>query len=66
MEDSSFVSSGVESNYKSLPILNIIVSSRVYTQEDRKAIYNSIKEQVGNCYLPILVPENVNLEIIKE
>lgn len=66
MENSSFVSSGIERKCKPLSILKITVPSRAYTQEDRKAIYNSIKEQVGDCYLPILVPENVKLEIISE
>lgn len=66
MENSSFVSSGIERKCKPLSILKIAVPSGTYTQEDQKAIYNSIKEQVGNCYLPIVVPENIKLEIISE
>ena len=66
MENSSFVFSGVERKCKPLAILKITVPSGTYKQEDQKAIYNSIKEQVGNCYLPIVVPENIKLEIISE
>ena len=66
MENSSFVFSGTEKKCKPLAILKITVPSRTYTQVDTKAIYNSIKEQVGNCYLPIVVPENIKLEIISE
>ena len=66
MGNSSFIFAGDERNHKPLSILKITVPSRAYTQKDQKAIYNFIKEQVGDCYLPILVPENVKLEIISE
>lgn len=65
MGDSLFTFTG-EKDYEPFAILKVTVPIEAYTHEERKAIYESVKEQVGTYYLPILVPENVKLEIISE
>ena len=48
------------------PILKVSTPKGVYTEKERKGLYESIKTQVGNHYLPVLVPEDIKLEIIDE
>jgi hypothetical protein len=48
------------------PILKISTPKGVYDQKERKGIYESVKEQVGHHYLPVMVNEDVKLEIIDE
>lgn len=46
------------------PILKISTPKGVYSDKDRKALHENIKTQVGNHYLPVIVPEDICLEII--
>jgi hypothetical protein len=48
------------------PILKISTPKGVYDQKERKGIYESVKEQVGQHYLPVMVNEDIKLEIIDE
>ena len=48
------------------PILKISTPKGVYDQKERKVIYESVKEQVGQPYLPVLVNEDIKFEIIDE
>ena len=48
------------------PILKISTPKGVYDQKERKVIYESVKEQVGQHYLPVMVNEDIKLEIIDE
>ena len=48
------------------PILKISTPKGIYDQKERKVIYESVKEQVGQHYLPVMVNEDIKLEIIDE
>lgn len=48
------------------PILKISTTKGTYDQKERKSIYESVKEQVGQYYLPVMVNEDIKLEIIDE
>ena len=48
------------------PILKISTPKGAYTEKERKSLYENIKTQVDNHYLPVLVPEDIKLEIIDE
>ena len=48
----------------SCQILKVSVPKGVYSDKEMKKLYNDIKGQVGNCYLPVIVPDDVNLETI--
>jgi hypothetical protein len=45
-------------------VLKITVPKGAYSDKELQKLYNDIKDQVGNYYLPIIVPDGVNLEII--
>lgn len=53
-------------NYEPLAILKITTPKGVYSSKEETEIYTSIQKQVGKYYLPIIVPEDVRLEIITE
>ena len=46
------------------PILKISTPKGVYDQKERKVLYESVKEQVGQHYLPVMINEDIKLEII--
>lgn len=66
MGESLFTLCGDEREYEPLSILKITTPKGVYDQKERDAIYESIKAQAGKYYLPIIVPEDVKLEIVSE
>ncbi len=66
MGESLFTLCGAERDYEPLSILKIIMPKGVYDQKEREAIYESVKAQAGKYYLPIIVPEDVKLEIVSE
>ena len=66
MTNSLFTITGSEREYEPLSILKITTPKGVYNVKERDAIYKSVKEQAGEYYLPIIVPEDVKLEIISE
>jgi len=37
---------------------------KAYTKKEMKELYDSIQEQVGYEFLPVIVPEGVSLEIV--
>lgn len=45
-------------------ILKVTTPKGVYSEEETRKIYKIIKEQVGDEYLTVVVPEGVTLEII--
>lgn len=49
---------------ESCPILKITVPKGAYSDKEIKKLYDNIKDQVGNRYLPVIVPEDVSLEVI--
>ena len=57
---------GTERDYEPLSILRVSVPKQVYTAKEKEDLYESVKKQVGKNYLPVLVPEDVKLEIISE
>ena len=66
MVNSLFTLTGTEEDYEPLRILKITTPKGVYTVKERKENYDSVKEQAGKYYLPIMVPEDVKLEIVGE
>ena len=66
MGESLFTLCGAEREYEPLSILKITTPKGVYDQKERDAIYESVKAQAGKHYLPIIVPEDVKLEIVSE
>ena len=46
------------------PILKISTPVGVYKTKEYKDLYEAITAQVGEHYLPVLVPKDVELEII--
>ncbi|MBQ6998254.1 MAG: hypothetical protein IJN62_00500 [Clostridia bacterium] len=66
MGDSLFTFCGTKRDFEPLSILKITTPKGVYDQKERNAIYESVKEQAGKYYLPIMAPEDVKLEIINE
>ena len=48
------------------PILKISTPKGVYDRKEQNDIYDSVKKQAGQHYLPIIVPEDIKLEIIDE
>jgi len=55
-----------ERDCKPLSILKIGVPKEVYSAKEKEYIYESVKKQVGTNYLPILVPDDIKLEVISE
>ena len=54
-------------DYEPLSILKIGIPKEVYySAKEKKDLYESVKQQVGKNYLPILIPDDVKLEIISE
>ena len=45
-------------------ILQVAVPKGKYSDKEKKQLYNDIKDQVGDYYLPVIVPDDVVLEII--
>lgn len=66
MGESLFTLCGAERDYEPLSILKITIPKGAYDQKERDAIYESVKTQAGKYYLPIIVPEDVKLEIVSE
>ena len=44
-------------------ILKVAVPQN-YTEKEMKNINKLVKEQVGDCYIPVVVPNGIELEII--
>lgn len=55
---------GEERDYDPIAILKIGMPKEVYNPKQQEEIYNSVKEQVGKFYLPVIVPKDIELEII--
>lgn len=46
-------------------ILKVTTPKGVYSEEEMEKIYRIIKEQVGDEFLTVVVPEGVTLEIVE-
>lgn len=47
------------------PILKITIPRQGYTKEDRKGIDEMVKKQVGKYYIPIILPKDIELEVLE-
>lgn len=56
--------SGEERNYDPIAILKIGIPKEGYSSKQQEEIFSSVKEQVGKFYLPVIVPKDIELEII--
>lgn len=45
-------------------VLRVGIPKGAYSKKEIKEIYDSIQEQVGCEYLPVIIPNDVTLEII--
>lgn len=46
-------------------ILKVTIPEGVYSEDETRKIYKLIKEQVGDRFLTVVVPEGVKLEILE-
>lgn len=46
------------------PILKVTVPNE-YSDGAKKKLYNDIKDQIGDYFMPVIVPEDVNLEVVE-
>ncbi len=59
-EDSTYTSFPMQEN----PQILKVTTPEGYTEKDAIKLHENVKKQVGNLYLVVTVPEDVELEII--